>query len=83
MTFQSVEDVCKALREAIEGAIPGSHAQVTPGNPGHFEVSVRSSIFAGQSMVRQQQMVYSAIAHLMQGEDAPVHAIDRLRTSPA
>lgn len=31
-------------------------------------------------MVEQQQMVYAAIAHLMKGADAPVHAIDRMQT---
>jgi hypothetical protein len=30
--------------------------------------------------VRQQQLVYGAIAHLMKGDAAPVHAIDRLQT---
>jgi hypothetical protein len=30
--------------------------------------------------VVQQQRVYAAIAHLMKGDAAPVHAIDRLLT---
>jgi acid stress-induced BolA-like protein IbaG/YrbA len=41
---------------------------------------VVSSAFVGQSRVRQQQLVYGAIAHLMQGDAAPVHAVDRLLT---
>jgi hypothetical protein len=32
--------------------------------------------------VRQQQQVYAAIQHLMAGDAAPVHAIDRLVTRP-
>jgi hypothetical protein len=30
--------------------------------------------------VRQQQKVYAAIAHLMAGDAAPVHAVDQLIT---
>jgi acid stress-induced BolA-like protein IbaG/YrbA len=32
-------------------------------------------------MVQQQQMVYAAIAGLMRGDNAPVHAVDRLQTA--
>jgi len=31
-------------------------------------------------MLQQQQLVYGAISHLMTGDAAPVHAIDRLLT---
>jgi stress-induced morphogen len=41
---------------------------------------VTSSAFAGKSMLQSQRMVYSAIAHLMKGDLAPVHAVDSLRT---
>ena len=34
----------------------------------------------GSSRVKQQQLVYGAIAPLMRGDDAPVHAIDRMVT---
>jgi hypothetical protein len=30
--------------------------------------------------VKQQQLVYGAIAPLLRGDDAPVHAIDRMVT---
>jgi len=68
------------LKEAIEGAIPGAEVEVTAGGAGHFELRVRSAAFAGQSRVDQQRSVYAAIGHLMKGETAPVHAIDRLET---
>jgi len=75
------DDISAALREAILVAIPGATIAVTPGSPGHFEIRVISKTFAGQSMVQQQQRVYAAIKDLMAGDTAPVHAIDRLRTS--
>jgi len=79
--LDSPDDVAAALRQAILGAIPGASVDVTAGSPGHFEIRVTSKSFAGQSMVQQQQRVYAAIKELMAGDTAPVHAIDRLRTS--
>ena len=73
-------DLTVALRQAIESAIPGASVEVQANSPGHFALRVTSAAFAGKSMVQQQQMVYAAIAHLMKGDSAPVHAIDRLQT---
>ena len=78
--FNSTDDVCGALRQAIGAALPDATITVTPNSPGHFELDVVSTAFAGKSMVKQQQLVYAAIKDLMAGEGAPVHAIDRLRT---
>ena len=54
---------------------------MTAGGAGHFEVRVKSAAFAGQSRVAQQRSVYAAISHLMKGETAPVHAIDKMEIS--
>jgi acid stress-induced BolA-like protein IbaG/YrbA len=72
--------MCAALRDAIAAALPDADVRVTPNNPGHFELEVVSTAFAGKSMVKQQQLVYGAIKQLMAGDGPPVHAIDRLRT---
>jgi len=71
--------VIEALRENIEKQIPNSHAKVN-GEGGHFEIEVTSPAFAGKSMLESQRMVYSAIADLMKGDKAPVHAVDSLKT---
>ncbi len=71
--------VIDALREVIERQIPDSRAEVTGGG-GHFTIEVTSAAFAGKSMLESQRLVYSAIAHLMKGELAPVHAVDSLKT---
>ena len=68
------------LRRAIENAIEGASVEVTATSPGHFEIAVTSEVFEGKSRVQQQQLVYAAIAHLMKGDAAPVHAIDHMRT---
>jgi len=72
------EEMVDKLQKAIEAAIAGARVEVTPGGPGHFELTVESASFEGLSRVKQQQKVYAAIAHLMAGDAAPVHAIDRM-----
>ncbi|HWA71855.1 MAG TPA: BolA family protein [Polyangiaceae bacterium] len=72
-------NVIDALREAIETRIPAAKAEVRGGG-GHFTLEVTSPEFAGKSMLESHRLVYGAIAHLMNGDLAPVHAIDSLKT---
>ncbi len=65
------------VRTAIETAIPDAKVDVFSSG-GHFEIEVVSPIFADKRILEQQRLVYSAIAHLMAGDDAPVHAVDRM-----
>jgi acid stress-induced BolA-like protein IbaG/YrbA len=71
--------VSEKIREAIADAIPGANVEVTGGG-GHYTIIVVSPAFAGLGMLASQRMVYAAIAPLMQGDDAPVHAVDSLKT---
>lgn len=73
-------DVVRALERSIAEALPEAQIEVRAASPGHFEIRVVSSAFEGRSRVQQQQLVYGAIAPLMKGDAAPVHAIDRLQT---
>jgi acid stress-induced BolA-like protein IbaG/YrbA len=75
-----MSDTPSAIRTAILEKIPDASVDVTPGSGGHFTISVVSPVFAGKSMVDSQRLVYGAIAHLMKGNDAPVHAVDKLTT---
>ncbi len=75
--------VADTLRASILEALPGAEVTVVAGGPGHFEIRVVSEAFAGKNRVKQQQLVYGAIAHLMSGANAPVHAVDRLECVPA
>lgn len=74
------DDVGPRLREAIAGALPGAAVEVRAAGNGHFELRVVAEAFRGRSRLQQHQMVYGAIAPLMAGDAAPVHAIDRLVT---
>jgi acid stress-induced BolA-like protein IbaG/YrbA len=73
-------DVSLAIRDAISEALPGSNVHVTLGSPGHFSISVVAEEFRGKTRVASQRLVYKAIAPLMQGDRAPVHAVDQLET---
>jgi acid stress-induced BolA-like protein IbaG/YrbA len=68
-----------AIRSAIVERIPGAVVEVA-GAGGHFTIAVTSAEFAGKSMLQSQRLVYGAIAHLMSGNLAPVHAVDTLTT---
>ena len=72
-------DVLAAVRLAIEARLPGAVAHVKGGG-GHYTIDVTSALFAGKSKLESQRLVYGAITHLMKGESAPVHAVDRLDT---
>ncbi len=67
------------IRKAIEGAIEGAEVEVVGGG-GHFTIQVCSEVFEGKNMVQSQRLVYTAISHLMAGDNAPVHAVDSLIT---
>jgi acid stress-induced BolA-like protein IbaG/YrbA len=74
------DDAGERLRDAIAGALPGATVEVRAGGAGHFELRVVAEAFRGRSRLQQHQLVYGAIAPLMAGDAAPVHAIDRLVT---
>lgn len=68
------------IHDAIQQALPDADVRVSAGQPGHFSLSVRSAQFQNQTRVACQRLVLKAIAPLMSGERAPVHAIDQLET---
>lgn len=68
------------LEKAIVAKIPDARVNVAPGSAGHYSIEVVSPVFAGKSTLERQRLVYGAIAHLMKGDGAPVHAVDSLKT---
>jgi stress-induced morphogen len=69
-----------ALRDRIAAALPGSSVRISCPQGGHWVIEVVAADFAGLGTLQRQRRVYSAIKDLMSGEDAPVHAVDRLTT---
>ncbi|MBX3203718.1 MAG: BolA family transcriptional regulator [Labilithrix sp.] len=75
-----MSDTKESIRAAILDKIPDADIVVDAGSGGHFTIQVVSPVFAGKNMVESQRLVYGAIAHLMKGDGAPVHAVDKLTT---
>ena len=73
-----------SLTEAVEKAIlealgDGATAEVH-GSGGHFTIRTVSTIFEGKGLLAKQRLVLRAVAPFMDGDNAPVHAIDNLET---
>ena len=83
MTFSMNDpwaDTDKAIRAAIESKLPDAAVEVS-GSGGHFEIHVEAAHFQDKSTLERQRIVYGAISHLISGENAPVHAVDKIATS--
>lgn len=72
-------NVSEAIRSAIVAKIPDAVVEVSGGG-GHWSAVVISPLFAGKSMLDAHRLVMQALAPLMAGDDAPVHALDSLVT---
>lgn len=72
----SIED---AIRDGIVAKVPDAQV-VVAGGGGHYRIEVVSPVFAGKSLLESQRLVLAAIKHLINGERAPVHAVDSLIT---
>ena len=48
------------IKERIEAAIPGAHAEVEDytGTGDHFRATVTAAVFAGRSRIEQHRLVY-------------------------
>ena len=65
------------IKEAILKEIPDAQVKVEGGG-GHFTIDVVSKQFEGKNIVQKQRMVYKAIWDLMKGDNAPLHAVDKM-----
>jgi len=77
-----MQQVREAIHSAITAALPGAAIEVQ-GEAGHYNIVVKSTAFTGKSTLERHRLVLSAIAPLMAGDAAPVHAVDSLKTIPA
>lgn len=72
-------NVIEAIKGAILAQVPDAQVDVNGGG-GHYTISVVSAAFAGKTTLENHRLVYGAIAHLMNGDAPPVHAVDSLKT---
>ncbi|MDE2922623.1 MAG: BolA/IbaG family iron-sulfur metabolism protein [Acidobacteriota bacterium] len=73
------QETAARIRDAVTAALPDAVIDVS-GEGNHFSLRVESAAFGGKRSLARQRIVLRAIAHLMKGDAAPVHAIDRLET---
>ncbi len=59
------------IKQRIEAAIPGAHAEVSGGND-HFKATVTAEAFAGRSRIEQHRLVYAVFGEELGG---PIHAL--------
>jgi acid stress-induced BolA-like protein IbaG/YrbA len=74
-----VGSVPDAISSAIRERLPDAAVEVSGGG-GHYTIAVVSTGFEGKSMLESQRLVLGAIKHLINGDRAPVHAVDSLTT---
>jgi stress-induced morphogen len=62
------------LKQRIEAAIPGAHAEVEDytGGGDHFRATVTAEAFAGRSRIEQHRLVYEVFGAEIGG---PIHAL--------
>ena len=72
----SVED---AIISSVKDRVPDAEVTVSGGG-GHYRIAVVSTVFTGKSPLERQRLVLAAIKHLINGDRAPVHAVDELLT---
>ena len=74
-------DMSREIERRIAEQIPDADVSARMNGDRHYTVAVKSASFAGESMLASHRRVLRAIAPLMDGDDAQVHAIDAQRTS--
>lgn len=74
------QEIVRAVEQALTAAIDGARVAVRAASPGHYEIDVIAAVFAGKNRLESQRLVLSSIKHLMSGDAAPVHAVDRITT---
>ncbi|MCA9666962.1 MAG: BolA family transcriptional regulator [Myxococcales bacterium] len=79
MSQQIIEAIEKSLRDNIADI----QQLIVQGGGGHYTIQIVAPAFEGQSTINRHRLVMGAIKHLMDGADAPVHALDRISASPA
>lgn len=80
LTRMSAQDTLDEIERRVTSALPGAKVRASGGG-GHFTISVVSAEFEGLRTLARKRLVYTAITELMTGDDAPIHAVDRLDTT--
>ena len=72
------------IERLIRDAFPGARVEVRDlaGDGNHYAATVVAEEFRGQSRVQQQRMVNQALKSILEGPDAPLHALALQTSAP-
>ncbi len=72
------------IRTRIRAALPDAQVEVvdTTGTGDHFAATIVSAAFTGQLPVERHRVVYAALADLLRGPAAPIHALALTTRTP-
>ena len=74
------EDITARIRKAL----PDADVQIvdTTGGGDHFSATVISTAFADKGLVDRHRLVYAALAEVIHGPRAPIHALSLTTDTP-
>ena len=74
------EDITARIRKAL----PDADVQIvdTTGGGDHFSATVISTAFADMGLVDRHRLVYAALAEVIHGPRAPIHALALTTETP-
>ncbi len=72
------------IEQLIRDAFPGAMIEIRDlaGDNNHFAATVVAEEFRGKNRVQQQRMVNQALKSILEGPDAPLHALALQTSAP-
>jgi len=72
------------IERLIRAAFPGAQVEITDlaGDNNHFAANVVTEEFRGKNRVQQQRMVNQALSSILEGPNAPLHALALQTSAP-
>ncbi|HSF93495.1 MAG TPA: BolA family transcriptional regulator [Thermohalobaculum sp.] len=72
------------IERLILDAFPGAKVEITDlaGDNNHFAANVVAEEFRGKNRVQQQRMVNEALKSILEGQNAPLHALALQTSAP-
>ena len=72
------------IERLIREAFPGASVEIRDlaGDGNHYQATVIAEEFRGKNRVQQQRMVNQALKELLEGPDAPLHALALQTSAP-
>lgn len=73
------------IERLIKASFPNAKVEITDlaGDGNHYAASVEDESFRGKNRVQQQRMVNAALADILEGPNAPLHALALTTSAPS